>query len=39
MVEFIMEFESEFMIKFPYDDTKKIIIADYAEKYFRNKLI
>jgi len=38
MVELIMEFESEFQISIPDEDTEQIITVDDAMKYLKSKL-
>ena len=38
MVELIMEFESEFKVTIPDDDTEEILTVRDAENYLRNKL-
>jgi acyl carrier protein len=38
MVELIMEFESEFKVTIPDDDTEEILTVKNAEEYLKNKL-
>ena len=38
MVELIMEFESEFKVTIPDDDTEEILTVRDAEEYLKNKL-